>query len=152
MVIRRMKKRTMTKRTSSSTTMTKNPKRLLLPLQLFLLLCLPRNEEVALSEALGPVEDGEGDEEEGGEALHEPVRGFPSQLNSSNMPLDASPSVIPGTTTSTDGLGTITIPANSSIPAPGVSPPKKRGGGPKAAGQRAPRKRAPKYGLSYVLS
>ncbi|EKM61434.1 uncharacterized protein PHACADRAFT_248039 [Phanerochaete carnosa HHB-10118-sp] len=57
---------------------------------------------------------------------------------------DTSPIIVSGVTTSTDGLGTITIPANTSLSAPGVSPPRKRGGAPKAAGQRAPRKRAPK--------
>lgn len=57
---------------------------------------------------------------------------------------DVAPILISGTTTSTDGLGTITIPANGSISASGISPPRKRGGAPKAAGQRAPRKRAPK--------
>ena len=45
--------------------------------------------------------------------------------------------------TNADGLGTITIPANS-ISAPAPSPPKKRGGGPKVPGQRG-RKRGAKY-------
>ena len=42
-----------------------------------------------------------------------------------------------------DGLGTITIPANS-MSAPVPSPPKKRGGGPKGTGTRG-RKRGAKY-------
>lgn len=56
--------------------------------------------------------------------------------------LDGPPVIMAGP--SMEGIGTITIPPNS-ISAPIPSPPKKRGGGPKAGGQRAPRKRAPKY-------
>ncbi|KIP11757.1 hypothetical protein PHLGIDRAFT_124649 [Phlebiopsis gigantea 11061_1 CR5-6] len=63
-------------------------------------------------------------------------RGARSKLGRS----DGAPIMMIGT----EGLGTITIPPPNSISAPAAAP-RKRGGGPKAAGQRSTRgKRAPK--------
>jgi hypothetical protein len=51
---------------------------------------------------------------------------------------------------SSEGFATITTPPGTVSAPGGPSPPKKRGGGPKAAGQhRAPRKRAPKQVLYF---